>query len=140
VINLFISFWFKSSALTLISKYYVPGPYFVLKLEVLKVTTDKLAGTALREKMGKTESNIPTWVKRFENLVSEERLDKLQSDVIPGFVQSKMVTEMPKMMGKRLSGKGMVADVNVVEEKDQDQFFKIQLKEARKLMGKDPEL
>jgi hypothetical protein len=111
-----------------------------LKLEVLKVTTDKLAETALREKMGTTESKIPTWVKRFENLVSEERLDKLQTDVIPSFVQSKMETEMPKMMGKKLSAKGMVADVNVVQEKDQDQFFETQLKEARKLMGKDPEL
>jgi hypothetical protein len=110
-----------------------------LKLEVLKVSTNKLAETALREKMGKTESSIPTWVKRFENLVSADKLEKVQTDVIPGFVQSKMVTEMPKMMGNKLASKGMVADINVVEEKNQDHFFDSKLKEARKLMGTDPE-
>jgi hypothetical protein len=110
-----------------------------MKLVVLKVAANKLAKTALREKLGKTESKIPTWVRRFENLVRDDFQERLASEVIPGFVQSRMVTEMPKMMGKRLSDKGMNAEINVLKAKDQDKFFDAQLKEARTLMGKDAE-
>ena len=117
----------------------VLGPYFVLKLDVLEVATENLAQTALREKLGCDESNIPTWIKRFENLMSEKRQENLRKEVIPSFIKSKMVNEMPKMMGKKLTSKGMVADIHVEEEDRQDGFFNAKLIQVRSKMGNDPE-
>jgi hypothetical protein len=118
--------------LTLWLFYQIVGPYVVLKLTVLKVAADKLAETALREKMGKTESNIPKWVKRFDNLIGEDRQEKLESEVVPGFVQSKMVKMMPEMMGKKWEEKGMKAEVDVVPEEDQDRYFEKMLRKVRR--------
>jgi len=70
--------------------------------------------------------------------INSDKLEKIQTKVIPGFVQSKMVSEMPKMMGKKLASKGMVAEIEVIQgESKQDQFFQAKLNEARKLMGKE---
>jgi hypothetical protein len=111
------------------------GPYIVLKLAVLKVHLEKLSETALREKLGKTDTAIPKWVRRFEDLAGEKTQAKLEADIIPGIIASKMTSQMPEMMGKKLAEKGMVADVNVVSEKNQDDFFEQKLKEAQALTG-----
>jgi siroheme synthase len=112
----------------------VLGPYIVLELAVLNVHLEKLAETALREKLGKTDAAIPKWVRRFEDLAGEKNQAKLEAEIVPGIVASKMTAEMPKMMGKKLAEKGMVADVDVVSEKEQDDFFEQKLKEVRTLM------
>jgi hypothetical protein len=71
-------------------------------------------------------------VKRFESLIGEGRQEKLESEVIPGFVQSKMVKMMPEMMGKKWEEKGMKAEVDVVPEEKQDRYFEERLRYVRR--------
>lgn len=112
-----------------VEPHYLQGPYVVLKLQVLSVNVDKLAETALEEKLGVTDSAIPTWVRRFESLIGEESAEKLETVVVPEFVQSRMTEMMPAMMKQKFSSKKLKAIPEVVKEADQRTYFLTKLRE-----------
>lgn len=93
-------------------------------------------GWEAQEKEGGSSSGmaraIPQWIVRLEKFMGDQRTDQLQSQVLPGLIQSRMATEMPKMMGSKLAAKGMVAQIHVVPtDAEQQAFWERQIKEIQ---------
>jgi len=110
---------------------YQSSNYVVFRLQVLAVDLERLWETALREKAGIEKSAVPSWVRKFESFVGEDRTVKIETFVVPEFVQSKMMRMMPEMMTSKFAEKGMKAIPSVVKESDQESFFSEKLKELK---------
>jgi hypothetical protein len=103
--------------------------YVVFKLQVLQTNLEQLSKTALEEKAGLGNSPVPGWIKKFEKLVGEDRKTKLETQVVPEFVQSRMTQMMPEMIKGKLAEKKLKATPYVIKEADQEAFFQSKLRE-----------